>query len=165
MKRWCLVITLIIGLVADCAASSAPRPGAAAGSSPSGAKIHWYSLAEGMKAAAAEKKPMVVDFYVPAGCSRCRKMAMNVYAKPEIISKLNESFIPIHIDLSGKLSKEEKALGEKFAYKEDCLLLFLKHNGDIIQEPSGKQICTADAVDSGWYMERLERTLQENAQP
>ena len=96
-------------------------------------KVKWLPLKEGMERARVEKKPMLVDFAVAKGCPRCDFLQKNVYSKDEIVRKINSDFVSILIDLSKKLTPEEKALGEKYDYKSDCLLLFLDYEGNVIK--------------------------------
>jgi thioredoxin-related protein len=119
-------------------------------------EIRWFSLRDGEERARAEKKPMIVDFYFGKGCPRCEALQKNVYDDPSIAEKIQRDFVPIRIDLTKKLTKEEKKLGERYDYKNDCLLLFLDHNGNILNDPQGKSLCFVDAVDPEWFTEYLD---------
>lgn len=119
-------------------------------------KVKWFSLNEGMEKARAEKKPLLVDFAVAKGCPRCEFLQKNVYSKDEIARKINSDFVPIFIDLSKKLSPEEKALGEKYDFKNDCLLLFLDYNGKVIKEPDTGQMCFADKIEPDVFIRYLD---------
>lgn len=112
--------------------------------------VNWHSLAEGRELARSQRKPMVVDFAVPAGCDRCEFLQDNVYSQKEIVDKLNADFIPIWVNLDQSahaLTEEERALGRKFEFNNDCLLLFLDHEEKVIQDPEGKQFCFAEEVE------------------
>ncbi|RJQ40681.1 MAG: thioredoxin family protein [Nitrospiraceae bacterium] len=119
-------------------------------------KVKWFSLKEGKERAMAEKKPMLVDFAVAKGCPRCDFLQKNVYSKDEIVKKINSDFVPIFIDLSKKLSPEEKVLGEKYDFKNDCLLLFLDYNGNVIKEPEAGQMCFADKIEPEVFIKYLD---------
>ncbi|MDP2278014.1 MAG: thioredoxin family protein [Nitrospirota bacterium] len=119
-------------------------------------KVKWFSLNEGMEKARAEKKPLLVDFAVARGCPRCEFLQKNVYSKDEIARKINSDFVPIFIDLSKKFSPEEKALGEKYNFKNDCLLLFLDYNGNVIKEPEAGQMCFADKIEPDVFIKYLD---------
>lgn len=121
-------------------------------------KVKWLSLKEGMEKARVEKKPMLVDFAVAKGCPRCEFLQKNVYSKDEIVKKINSDFVPIFInlDLSKKLTPEEKALGEKYNFKEDCLLLFLDYNGNVIKDPEAGQMCFADRIEPEVFIKYLD---------
>jgi len=110
-------------------------------------EIRWFSLRDGEERARAEKKPMIVDFYYGKGCPRCETLQKKVYDDPLIAEKIQRDFIPIRIDLTKKLTKGEKKLGERYDYKDDCLLLFLDHTGAVLNDPKGKRLCFIDAVD------------------
>ncbi len=120
-------------------------------------KVNWHSLEEGLQKAKIEKKPMIVDFGIGKGCPRCEFLQKNVYSKDEIVKKINSDFIPVFINLMKELTPEEKALGEKYDYKNDCLLLFLDSEGNIIKDPGGKKMCFADKVEPGVFMKYLEQ--------
>lgn len=119
-------------------------------------KINWLSLSAGLKKAKAEGKPMIVDFGVPEGCPRCAFLEKNVYGSDEIAGKINSEFVPVLIDLSKKLTPEEKALGEAYDFKNDCLLLFLDPDGRVIKDPMGVSMCFADNVEPKVFMDYLD---------
>lgn len=119
-------------------------------------ELKWFSLKEGMERAKAEKKPMIVDFFYGKGCPRCEFLQKNVYNDPAIAKKIMDDFIPIKVDLTRKLSADEEALGKKYDYKNDCLLLFLDPSGNIIKDPSGKKLCFIDRVDPQEFIKYLD---------
>jgi len=119
-------------------------------------KVNWHSLKDGMVKAKAERKPLLVDFAVAEGCPRCEFLQKNVYSKDEIVKKINSDFIPVFVDLSKKLTPEEKALGEKYDFKNDCLLLFLDSNGDVIRESDEGKMCFADKVEPEVFIKYLD---------
>ena len=118
--------------------------------------VQWYSLKDGMEKTKNEKKPMIVDFFYGKGCPRCEKLQKNVYDDPIISKKINDDFVPIRIDLTKPLSAEEDALGKKYEYKMDCLLLFLDQNGELISDPKGKRLCFIDNVDPEVFVSYLD---------
>ena len=120
------------------------------------AEIKWLPLTEGMEKAKAEKKPMIVDFFFGKGCPRCEILQKGVYDDPTIAKKIMDEFVPIRVDLTKKLSPEEEKLGNQYDYKNDCLLLFLDHEGKIIKDPSGKRLCFADTVEPEWFVKYLD---------
>ncbi|MBF0557665.1 MAG: thioredoxin family protein [Nitrospirae bacterium] len=123
---------------------------------PAVAEIHWYSLADGLKMAAGENKPVLVDFYFGKGCPRCESLQKNVYDNPAIGKKISDDFIPVRIDLNKKLTAEETALGNQYDYKNDCLLLFLDQSGKLVKGPGGKKLCFADAIDPELFIQYLD---------
>lgn len=118
-------------------------------------EIKWFSLKDGMEKSKAEKKPMIVDFFYGKGCPRCEILQKTVYENPSISKKIMDDFIPIMIDLTKKLTPEEESLGNQYDFKNDCLLLFLDHNGNVIKEHGGKRLCFTEAVDPDWFMKYL----------
>ena len=119
-------------------------------------KVKWLPLKEGMERARVEKKPMLVDFAVAKGCPRCDFLQKNVYSKDEIVRKINSDFVPILIDLSKKLTPEENALGEKYDYKSDCLLLFLDYEGNVIKNPEAGRMCFPDKIEPEVFIKYLD---------
>ena len=119
-------------------------------------KVKWFSLKEGVERARIEKKPILVDFAVPKGCPRCDFLQKNVYSKDEIVRKINSDFVPILIDLSKKLTPEENALGEKYDYKSDCLLLFLDYEGNVIKNPEAGRMCFPDKIEPEVFIKYLD---------
>jgi len=119
-------------------------------------EIKWFSLNAGMEKAKAEKKPMIVDFYFGKGCPRCEALQKGVYDNPTIAKKIMDDFIPIRVDLTKPLTEEEKKLGNKYDYKNDCLLLFLDDKANIIKDPSGKSLCFVSSVDAEWFVKYLD---------
>lgn len=119
-------------------------------------EIKWFSLKEGMEKAKAEKKPMIVDYFFGKGCPRCEMLLKNVYSNPLIAKKIMDDFIPIKIDLTRKLTDEEERLGNQYDFKNDCLLLFLDYEGNVIKDPSGKRLCFIDNVEPEWFIKYLD---------
>ena len=118
--------------------------------------VQWFSLKEGFAKAKLEKKPCIVDFFFGKGCPRCEKLQKYVYDDPIIAKKIMDDFVPIRIDLTKPLTAEEDALGKKFDYKMDCLLLFLDYNGEVISDSKGKRLCFVDNVDPEWFVSYLD---------
>ena len=118
--------------------------------------IQWYSLKDGMEKAKQEKMPLIVDFWYGEGCPRCARMQKDIYGDPLIVKKIMDDFIPIKIDLAKALTAEEEALGDKYEYKHECLLLFLDHNGEVLSDTGGKRLCFMDSVDPEWFVSYLD---------
>ncbi len=123
---------------------------------PAIAAIHWYTLDEGLKMAASEHKPVIIDFFYGKGCPRCEFLQKQVYDNPAIAKKISDDFVPVRIDLTKKLSAEETALGNQYDFKNDCLLLFLDNNGKIIKGPGGKKLCFVDSIEPEQFMQYLD---------
>lgn len=122
--------------------------------------VKWITLKEGTEKARLEKKPMIVDFFFGKGCPRCELLEKNVYSDPAIAGKIMADFVPVRVDLTKPLTKEEEALGDKFDYKKDCLLVFLDPEGEVFTDKAGKRLCFIDKVDPEWFVEYLD-TIRE----
>jgi len=124
-------------------------------------KITWLTLKDGLPKAKAEKKAMIVDFFFGPECPRCAKLQKEVYEDPAIAKKITDDFIPIRVDLTKKLSKDEEALGQKYDYKSDCLLIFLDYDSNLIKDQTGKKLCFIDKVDPDefiTYLDHIKKT-------
>ncbi|MCL4455931.1 MAG: thioredoxin family protein [Nitrospirae bacterium] len=134
-KHYALMIIAVLFIYADVFAAS---------------EIKWLTLKEGTEKAKIEKKPMIVDFFYGKGCPRCDLLQRIAYDNPAIAKKLMNDFIPVRVDLTRTLTKEEERLGNQYDFKDECLLLFLDHNGNIIKDPVGKKFCLIDAKEPQW---------------
>ncbi len=142
MKKTAVLFAIVLGLAF---ASNALAAG----------ELKWFSLQEGMEKAKTEKKPMIVDFFYGKGCPRCEFLQKNVYDNPKIAAKIMEDFVPIRVDLTKKLTKDEENLGTKYDFKNDCLLLFLDPQANIVKE-KGKRLCFVDKVDPDEFVKYLD---------
>lgn len=152
-KPFALAMSVVVIWLSGCA--HAPARTAA----PSG-QINWYRLSEGERIAKQEKKPMVVDFASGAGCPRCEAMGKGAYKDPGVISMLNKDFVPIKIDLDKPITSEELALGNRFGFRQDCLLLFLDYNGNPIADPVEGKLCFVDVVNAKDFRKYLIDALR-----
>lgn len=121
-----------------------------------GNSVKWYTLMEGQAKSKAEGKPVILDFFYGKGCPRCEFLEKEIYNNPAIAKKINADFIPIRVDLSKKLSSEEQTLGEKYSFKNDCLLVFLDLKGEIVKEAGGKKLCFIDKIDPDEFIKYLD---------
>ncbi|MGC2064112.1 MAG: thioredoxin family protein [Thermodesulfovibrionales bacterium] len=119
-------------------------------------RITWSTLHDGIIRAKAEKKAMIVDFFYNMDCPRCAKLQKEVYENPAIAKKIMDEFIPIRVDLTKKLTKDEEQLGEKYDYKKDCLLIFLDYDNNLIKDQTGKKLCFIDKVDPDEFIQYLD---------
>ncbi len=111
----------------------------------------YFDLEEGMTAAKALNKPVMLDF-TGHSCANCRKMEAEVWSDPVVRKKIKENFvlISLYVDESTELpeseqytnSKGEKimTLGDKnldyevtkFGFNAQPLYMFLDLNGNIL---------------------------------
>ncbi|MBS1729507.1 MAG: thioredoxin family protein [Bacteroidetes bacterium] len=108
----------------------------------------YFDLNEGMAAAKALNKPVMLDF-TGHSCANCRKMEQQVWQDPEVLKRIRENFvlISLYVDESQELPENEKYTnarnekinteGEKnldyeiskFGFNAQPLYMFLDLNG------------------------------------
>jgi len=108
----------------------------------------YFDLDEGMAAAKALNKPVMLDF-TGHSCANCRKMEAEVWDDPEVMKKIKEDFvlISLYVDESSELPENEQytnksgekitTLGEKnldyevtkFGFNAQPLYMFLDLTG------------------------------------
>ncbi len=142
MRRPVIVVTMALVLLASYAFADVG--------------VKWYTLTEGQAKSKTEGKPVILDFFYGKGCPRCEFLEKEVYSNPKIAKKIMDDFIPIRIDLSKKLSPEEQSLGEKYGFKNDCLLVFLDLKGEMMKGAGGKKLCFVDKVEPDEFIQYLD---------
>ncbi len=113
----------------------------------------YFDLEEGMAAARALQKPVMLDF-TGHSCANCRKMEEQVWKNPEVLQRMKENFvlISLYVDESTELPNAEQftnAKGEKittvgeknldyeiakFGFNAQPLYMFLDLNGKPLSE-------------------------------
>ena len=113
----------------------------------------YFDLDEGMAAAKALNKPVMLDF-TGHSCANCRKMEAEVWDDPEVLRRMKEDFvlISLYVDEPTDLSPKEQytnAKGEKittlgqknldyevtkFGFNAQPLYMFLDLNGNPLSE-------------------------------
>ena len=108
----------------------------------------YFDLEEGMAAAKALNKPVMLDF-TGHSCANCRKMEEQVWKNPDVLKRMKENFvlISLYVDESTELTDAEQvtnARGEKittvgeknldyevskFGFNAQPLYMFLDLNG------------------------------------
>ena len=119
---------------------------------PFGLTAH-FDLQEGMSAAKALNKPVMLDF-TGHSCANCRKMEEQVWKNEEVLKRIKENFvlISLYVDESTELSTNEQytnakgdkivTLGEKnldyeitkFGFNAQPLYMFLDLKGNSLSE-------------------------------
>ncbi|MEO8116010.1 MAG: thioredoxin family protein [Bacteroidota bacterium] len=109
----------------------------------------YFDLNEGMAAAKALNKPVMLDF-TGHSCANCRKMEQQVWQDPEVLKRIRDNFvlISLYVDESQELPENEKytnARNEnistegdknldyeitKFGFNAQPLYMFLDLNGN-----------------------------------
>lgn len=74
----------------------------------------YFDLNEGMAAAKALNKPVMLDF-TGHSCANCRKMEEQVWKNPEVLKRIKENFvlISLYVDESTELPEEEQITNSK----------------------------------------------------
>lgn len=104
---------------------------------PEPAKIQWiHNMADGMKAAQAQNKPVMVDFYAD-WCGWCKKLDKDVYSQPGVIA-LSQKFVAVKVN-TDKYPDDSK----KYGVQGLPTIVFFKPNGDVIQTIVGFQDAAA----------------------
>ena len=94
-------------------------------------EAHYHSYEEGMAAAKAQGKPVLIDF-TGFGCVNCRKMEAAVWTDPTVADKLTKDYVlislfvddktplpePIHVKDAEGNPKTLRTIGDKWAYLE-----------------------------------------------
>ena len=113
----------------------------------------YFDLDEGMAAAKALNKPVMLDF-TGHSCANCRKMEGEVWSNPEVLKRMKEDFvlISLYVDEPSELpdaaqytnSRKEKisTLGEKnldyeitkFGFNAQPLYMFLDLKGNTLSD-------------------------------
>lgn len=113
----------------------------------------YFDLEEGMAAAKALNKPVMLDF-TGHSCANCRKMEAEVWADPEVLRRIKEDFvlISLYVDESTELPDNEQytnkagekiiTVGDKnkdyeiskFGFNAQPLYMFLDLNGNPLSD-------------------------------
>ncbi len=97
----------------------------------------YTNYEEGMAAAAAKGKPVMLDF-TGFGCVNCRKMEIAVWTDPTVADKLNNDYVlislfvddktpldkPIEVEYNGK-KRTLRTIGDKWSYLEEMKFGYL----------------------------------------
>lgn len=97
-------------------------------------KVEWHdSLQEAHKQAKAENKPMLVVFDA-TWCTYCKKLEKETLNSPEIVKYINETFVPVHLDVD-----KEKKVAEILEVKGLPCTVVLSPNADLLGRIKGYQ--------------------------
>lgn len=109
--------------------------------------------------AAAEHKPILLDFTGSDWCGACMHLHRNIFEKPEFDAFVKDKFVLLEIDCphGNKMPAEEKArneaLVESFSVHAFPTVLVLSPKGDVL----------GGFLGSGFKMEEVQRELQQGA--
>ena len=129
---------------------------------------------EGMRAAAAAGKPVLVDF-TGFGCVNCRKMEASVWTDSRVAEKLNKDYVlislyvddktplkqPVEVKLPDGTSRTLRTIGDKWSYLEQTKFGYLAQPFYVPLDNAGKPLNGSFSYkeDVPAYLEFLEKGL------
>lgn len=113
----------------------------------------YFDLDEGMAAAKALNKPVMLDF-TGHSCANCRKMEAEVWSNPEVLKRIKQDFVlvSLYVDESTELPDNEQYTNksgekivtvgdknkdyeiEKFGFNAQPLYMFLDLDGNVLSD-------------------------------
>lgn len=130
---------------------------------------------EGMRAAAAAGKPVLVDF-TGFGCVNCRKMEASVWTDSRVADKLNKDYVlislyvddktplkqPVEVKLPDGTSRTLHTIGDKWSYLEQTKFGYLAQPFYVPLDNAGKPLNGSFSFkeDVPAYLEFLDKGLE-----
>ena len=130
---------------------------------------------EGMRAAAAVGKPVLVDF-TGFGCVNCRKMEASVWTDSRVADKLNKDYVlislyvddktplkqPVEVKLPDGTSRTLRTIGDKWSYLEQTKFGYLAQPFYVPLDNAGKPLNGSFSFkeDVPAYLEFLDKGLE-----
>lgn len=130
---------------------------------------------EGMRAAAAAGKPVLVDF-TGFGCVNCRKMEASVWTDSRVAEKLNKDYVlislyvddktplkqPVEVKLPDGTSRTLRTIGDKWSYLEQTKFGYLAQPFYVPLDNAGKPLNCSFSFkeDVPAYLEFLDKGLE-----
>ena len=130
---------------------------------------------EGMRAAAAVGKPVLVDF-TGFGCVNCRKMEASVWTDSRVAEKLNKDYVlislyvddktplkqPVEVKLPDGTSRTLRTIGDKWSYLEQTKFGYLAQPFYVPLDNAGKPLNGSFSFkeDVPAYLEFLDKGLE-----
>lgn len=130
---------------------------------------------EGMRAAAAAGKPVLVDF-TGFGCVNCRKMEASVWTDSRVAEKLNKDYVlislyvddktplkqPVEVKLPDGTSRTLRTIGDKWSYLEQTKFGYLAQPFYVPLDNEGKPLNGSFSFkeDVPAYLEFLDKGLE-----
>ena len=130
---------------------------------------------EGMRAAAAAGKPVLIDF-TGFGCVNCRKMEASVWTDSRVAEKLNKDYVlislyvddktplkqPVEVKLPDGTSRTLRTIGDKWSYLEQTKFGYLAQPFYVPLDNAGKPLNGSFSFkeDVPAYLEFLDKGLE-----
>ena len=130
---------------------------------------------EGMRAAAAAGKPVLVDF-TGFGCVNCRKMEASVWTDSRVAEKLNKDYVlislyvddktplkqPVEVKLPDGTSRTLRTIGDKWSYLQQTKFGYLAQPFYVPLDNAGKPLNGSFSFkeDVPAYLEFLDKGLE-----
>ena len=147
--RW-LSLLICLGFVSgSCTEHSAP---------PATDEVWSTSISKSIKRAAAESKPVLIDFGAD-WCKPCKRMHSEVFVDKAIEKRLRTQFIPVLVDATDMTPQISK-LVRKYRVSTLPTIVFLNSKGQFLSDQSLVGFTTIQELDA-----RLSRVTKLTAQP
>lgn len=130
---------------------------------------------EGMRAAVAAGKPVLIDF-TGFGCVNCRKMEASVWTDSRVADKLNKDYVlislyvddktplkqPVEVKLPDGTSRTLRTIGDKWSYLEQTKFGYLAQPFYVPLDNAGKPLNGSFSFkeDVPAYLEFLDKGLE-----
>ena len=115
--------------------------------------IKWHLYDAGLQLAAAQDKPVLIDFYYDA-CYYCQELEKNTYTDPRVIEKFN-NFISIKVDLYEEEAYDGQELVNQYGITGYPTIVFLDNSGTEIHRIDGY-------VGPGPFLEDMQYALKNS---
>jgi thiol:disulfide interchange protein DsbD len=135
----------------------------------------YTNYEEGMAAAAAQGKPVMLDF-TGFGCVNCRKMEIAVWTDPTVASKLTKDYVlislfvddktplkePMEVEYNGK-KRTLRTVGDKWSYLEEMKFGYLTQPLYVLVDNDGRPLTRSFSYkeDVKEYLDFLDEGLKK----
>ncbi len=135
----------------------------------------YTNFEEGMAAAAAQGKPVMLDF-TGYGCVNCRKMEIAVWTDPSVASRLNKDYVlislfvddktplksPVEVEYNGK-KRTLRTVGDKWSYLEETKFGYLTQPLYVLVDNEGNPLTRSFSYkeDVNEYLDFLNDGLKQ----
>lgn len=143
--------------------------------SPTSVHAKYTDYTEGMRAAAAAGKPVLIDF-TGFGCVNCRKMEASVWSDPRVSKKLMNDYVlislyvddktplkePIKVKRTDGTSRTLRTIGDKWSYLEETKFGYLAQPFYVALDNNGKPLNAAYSYkeDVPAYLDFLDKGIE-----